>query len=99
MVLLLAVILADKTIFADEAENERFDLQAAKADFTVGDDEASLYDVADSDFCFQLLVDDLDIHVGFRYFTAFDVSPFHFMDDWQDSGTEFKVVQTAIPCR
>ena len=61
MVLLLAVILADETILADEAENERFDLQTAKTDFTIGDDEASLYDVADSDFCFQLLVDDLDM--------------------------------------
>ena len=96
VILFLSQVFADQTIFANEPEDERFDAQTAEPDFAVGNDKAGLNNITNANFGFELAIDDLDVQVGRRDFTRFDVRAFHLVDDGQNSGAQFEIVEPTI---
>ena len=96
VIFLLCKVFANQSVLADEPEDERFDAQTAETDFAVGNDKAGLNHVADTNFGFELAIDDFDVQVRRRDFAGFDVRAFHLIDDGQNSRAQFKVVEPTI---
>ena len=89
-------LLRAQSVLADESEDEQLDAQTVKPDFAIGNDKAGLNHVTDTNFGFELAIDDLDVQVRRRDFAGFDVRAFHFVDDGQNSRAQFKVVELTI---